>query len=414
MTNSKDFKDFSEQDFIDHPYFQDWIIAPDEEKNSFWENFLDANPEKKETIEKAKTLLKTITFKESWPTDEQVESSLNRALNVINGKERRTPVHKISTRVRPIYTKWMAAAAILLLVVCGLWFLVGRNKAEQPSVAITTKTKSEDIAPGGDKAILTLANGTKVILDTASNGAISKEGDVTVIKLNGQLAYQNSTSQLLNSTTIEYNTITTPKGGQYQLVLSDGSKVWLNAASSLRFPTAFIGKERRVELTGEGYFEIAHNSEKPFHVEVAGMDVEDLGTHFNINSYSDEPSVKTTLLEGKVLVKKKDQLVYLNPGQQAIIQADQDNIKIANDIDVDEVVAWKNGMFSFKNTPLENIMRQLERWYNVDVVYQGTIPQETFDGSISRNTNLSEVLKVLDYSNIRFSVKGNTITVLSQ
>src|SRR5579875_3491119 len=301
MTNSKDFKDFSEQDFINHPYFQEWIISPDEEKNGFWRTFLETHPEKSETIEKAKNLLNAVAFKESWPGDGHVERSLNNALDIINAKERKA-IGETPTKVKPLYrTWWMSAAAALILVLCGWWFMANRKTINSPSVAIIPK--SDDVAPGGNRAILTLADGKKVILDTANNGAVSKQGNVTVIKLNGQLAYQNSTSQPLNPSTVQYNTITTPKGGQYQLVLSDGSKVWLNAASSLRFPTAFVGKERRVELTGEGYFEVVHNAEKPFIVKVHtpsgdGGDVQDIGTQFNINSYSDEPSVKTTLLEG--------------------------------------------------------------------------------------------------------------------
>jgi ferric-dicitrate binding protein FerR (iron transport regulator) len=409
MTKSKDFKDFSEQDLIHHPYFQDWILSPDEEKDSFWQNFLTEYPEKKQAVENAGNLLKAIAFKESWPAEEKVERSLKDAFHVIS-----TTGKKASARLIPVsgslYRTWLAAAAVLVLIAFSWWLVADHNRVKKPSVAVSTRAK--DIAPGGNKAILTLADGSQVVLDTAGNGAITKQGSITVIKLdNGQLAYNKEGT---GSTAVLYNTITTPRGGQYQLVLADGSKVWLNAASSLRFPIAFTGKERRVELTGEGYFEVAHDVLKPFHVTVNNMDVQVLGTHFNINSYSDEPAAKTTLLEGRVMIKKNEKLVYLNPGQQAILPSGQDNIRVDYHADVEEAVAWKNGLFIFNNTPLEDIMRQIERWYNVDVVYQGNIPQDTFNGNISRNTNLSEVLKVLEYSNIRFRVEGNTITVLPQ
>jgi len=407
MTSRTRFKDYSEQDFINDKDFQDWVISSDEEKDRFWQEFLARHPEKKETVEKAKMLLRAIAFKETWPADEKVERSLTEALNTINQPCAKASAYRMHRKSGYMY-QWMAAAAVLVFIVCGLWFLVGREGDGKPSVAVTPKVK-QDIAPGGDKAILTLADGTQVVLDTANNGALTKQGNVTVIKLNGQLAYNKQGGI---PTEVLYNTISTPRGGQYQLVLSDGSKVWLNAESSLRFPTAFAGKERRVELTGEGYFEVAHNAEKPFHVKVNDMEVQVLGTHFNINSYSDEEAVKTTLLEGSVKVSKGDKMVLLHPGQQAVVQPEGAEIKVGYDVDTEEVVAWKNGLFVFNNTPLATIMKQLERWYDVEVVYQGKVPQDRFNGSISRNNNLSEVLKVLEYSDIKFRVEGKTITVL--
>ena len=405
MTTENNFRDFSEQDFINDPLFQDWILSPTEESDHFWQGFLVAHPEKKEATEKARTLLQAIAFKESWPVGERVEGSLAEALNTINEAGKKAPVYQMQARVKPLY-KWVAAA-ILVLVAGSLWIYNREPSKVSDDTAITTKP--QDIAPGGDKAILTLGNGTKVVLDTADNGAITRQGNVTVIKLNGQLAYNKEGGV---ATEVLYNTITTPRGGQYQIVLADGSKVWLNAESSLRFPTAFVGKQRKVELTGEGYFEVAHNEQQPFVVQRGDAEVQVLGTHFNVNGYTDEPSLKVTLLQGRVMVKKSDQLVYLNPGQQAVAQDGQQNIKVDYDVDTEEVTAWKNGLFVFNNTPLETIMKQLERWYDVEVVYQGTVPKDRFNGSISRDNNLSEVLKVLEYSNIKFSVQGKVITVL--
>lgn len=408
MITGNDFKDFNEQDFINHPLFQDWILYPTEERDRFWQDFFAAHPGKKEAAEKARTLLTAIAFEESWPEDEKIDGSLSNALNIINGNGKKTPVYNIRARVRPIY-KWVAAAVVLVLIASGLWMYSRQSSRVGNATAVTTA--AQDVAPGGDKAILTLGNGTKVVLDTAGNGAVTRQGNVTVVKLNGQLAYNKQDGA---ATEVLYNTITTPRGGQYQIVLADGSRVWLNAESSLRFPTAFAGKQRKVELTGEGYFEVAHNEQQPFVVQRGDAEVQVLGTHFNVNGYTDEPSLKVTLLQGRVRVKKNDQLVYLNPGQQAVVQGGQQSIKVDYDVDTEEVTAWKNGLFVFNNTPLETIMKQLERWYDVEVMYQGTVPQDRFNGSISRDNNLSEVLKVLEYSNIKFSVQGKVITVLPQ
>jgi ferric-dicitrate binding protein FerR (iron transport regulator) len=266
----------------------------------------------------------------------------------------------------------------------------------------------QDIAPGGNKAILTLADGTQVILDSANNGAITKQGNVTVIKLDdGQLAYNASST---STSALTYNTVTTPRGGQYQLVLSDGTKVWLNAASSLRFPTAFVGSERKVEMTGEGYFEVAHNDKKPFLVRAGGMDVEVLGTHFNINSYKDEMVTTTTLLEGAVQVSSvQGNMVNLRPGQQSVLSGSALRVSPA---DTDMAIAWKEGYFRFKNESVPAIMRKLSRWYDVEIVYRGGPGKEAFGGKISRSKTLAEVLEMLQSTKkIHFKIEERRIIV---
>jgi ferric-dicitrate binding protein FerR (iron transport regulator) len=399
------YQHFSEEDLMNDALFQEWIIRPDAQKDAFWNGFLQAYPEKSGTVETARQLLKHLAFKEDWPSEQKVQMSLEQALSAI--RKNGSPTGKL----RPIYRKWWmaAAAAVLLLLAGGWWFVQGSHNKQQPSIAATPKVP--DIAPGGNKAILTLADGTQVVLDSANNGALTKQGNVTVIKLDdGQLAYNASST---STSALTYNTVTTPRGGQYQLVLSDGTKVWLNAASSLRFPTAFVGSERKVEMTGEGYFEVAHNDKKPFLVRAGGMDVEVLGTHFNINAYEDEGAVKTTLLEGKVRASAANgQAVVLKPGEQARLFDGDAQLSKRNNADLDEVIAWKNQMFVFNSAPLASVMRQIERWYDVEVEYQGHIPQDRFIGTITRNTNLSEVLKVLEYSNVRFKVEGKKITVM--
>jgi ferric-dicitrate binding protein FerR (iron transport regulator) len=327
------------------------------------------------------------------------------AIFSVDEKEKETPVVPMRSR-RRVWLTVAAAAIFIILAGSAIWLL--NTKKEAPVVA-SRPSPAVDIKPGSDKAILTLADGRQVILDNVANGAVADQAGTKVIKIGGLLSYKE-----VNATEVVYNTITVPRKGKYQLILADGSKVWLNAESSLRFPNVFSGNERKVELTGEGYFEVAHNEKQPFIVQRGQAEVKVLGTHFNINGYEDEPSLKVTLLEGRVMVKKKEKLVFLSPGQQALVQPAQDNIRVDYDVDTEEVIAWKNDLFIFNSAPLESIMRQIERWYNVNVVYQGSIPQDRFNGNISRNTNLSEVLKVLEYSNIRFKVEGNTITVLPQ
>jgi len=316
---------------------------------------------------------------------------------------------KIGVKRARMLATIVAVAAILLLVFTTVFYLF-QNDKQQPGV-IARQDTAIDVAPGGDKAVLTLADGTKIVLDTAANGSLAQQGGISVIKLGGQLTYdaENGTKEVL------YNTITTPRGGQYQLELADGSKVWLNAASSLRYPTAFVGKERLVELIGEGYFEVAHNATQPFRVRVNAvsgqggqMEVTVLGTHFNINSYSDEPHAKTTLLEGRVQVKKGDRYIYLNPGQQASVEDGSSAIRVANNVDVEEVVAWKNGLIQFSGADLGVVMRNISRWYNIEVSYSN-IESAHLSGRVSRNLKLSQVITVLQESGIDVKMEGRRI-----
>jgi transmembrane sensor len=213
------------------------------------------------------------------------------------------------------------------------------------------------------------------------------------------------------SSEVVYNTISTPRGGQYQLMLADGSKVWLNAASSLRFPASFVGKERKVELLGEAYFEVAKNAKMPFKVKVNGMEVEVLGTHFNINSYENESTIRTTLLEGSVKINKNNSSSLLKPGQQAQMNK-AGEIKIINDADVEEAIAWKEGKFQFDRADIHDIMRQLTRWYDVDVEYKGTVSSH-FGGTISRDVNLSQVLNMLHLTGeVKFQVEDRKVVVM--
>lgn len=315
--------------------------------------------------------------------------------------------------VIPLYRRvWYRAmvASILILFTVWSYFVLNNPVSKQ----IAENQYENDISPGDDRAVLTLANGAQIVLESVANGAVTQQGNTKVIKLdNGQLAYSS-----LNRTSSEvlYNTISTPKGGQYQIVLADGSKVWLNAASSLRFPASFSGKERKVELSGEGYFEVAENPSVPFIVSVNGMQVEVLGTHFNVNAYHDESSIVTTLLEGSVSVKKQvstkpeSNMVILKPGEQADLAKDG-VLKINHAVNLTEVVAWKDGNFEFDNTPVTEIMRQVSRWYDVEIVYEGLLPTHQLTGQISRKVNLSQLIDMIQYTGIQIEIANKKIII---
>jgi hypothetical protein len=319
---------------------------------------------------------------------------------------------KVDERIRraenptvPIYRRkyYQMAAAILLFSMLSVLVIYKVRKAPVNLVA-----QNHDLAPGGNKAILTLANGAKINVGAIQNGALTAQPGTQIIKQNGQLAYEVSANS--NSTKISYNILTTPKGGQYHLILADGTNVWLNAASSLKYPTAFTGSERVVELTGEAYFEVVHNSKQPFKVKTANQTIQDIGTQFNVNAYDDEEASATTLVEGSVKIYDAKRAMLIKPGQQYLLKSNS-IAEVKSDVDIDEIVAWKNGMFQFDNADIKTIMRQISRWYNVDIEYQGQIPSSTYHGRISRNSNASAILKILQLSGINFTIEGRKIIV---
>ena len=308
---------------------------------------------------------------------------------------------------RMIYRWQAAAAAVLLVAMAGAayWFSIV-NPKQQRVASMPPKQYITNIVPGGNKAILQLADGTRIVLDTAKNGSLTRQGNVQIVKLDaGQLAYNTGGE----NTAVVYNTISTPRGGQFEITLQDGTKVWLNSGSSLYFPTAFKGKERRVVLTGEGYFEVAKNASMPFHVTINGADVSVLGTHFNIMGYTNENASKTTLLEGKVNVEQDGRVHQLEPGKEAIINNNTHTVKIA-DANIAQAIAWKNGFFRFKNTGIKEVMRQVERWYNVEVTYKSEGKEQDFTGVISRSDNVSALLQTLEMTGtVHFQIEQSSI-----
>jgi len=304
----------------------------------------------------------------------------------------------------------LAAASLTGLLIIGSLFWNNRQADSKPGVTFSQKaaTPVREIPPGGNKAILTLANGSSIVLGDVKNGALAQQGNTTIVKADGKLSYETAEKQ---SGSILYNTIVTPRGGQYQVVLPDGSEVWLNAASSLRFPTAFTGKDRRVEITGEAYFEIAKDAAKPFFVKVGNSEVQVLGTHFDIMAYTEESTLKTTLIEGSVRFVNGGNANILTPGQQSRLNKDG-RISIAGNIDASEVLAWKNGLFHFENAGIEDVMRQLSRWYDVDVAYENKREGNYFFADIPRTTNLSDALKALSLTGkVHFEIQGKKIIV---
>lgn len=306
--------------------------------------------------------------------------------------------------VLPVWRNIAAAAAVVLVALsAGLYFY----SDHKGSRSVDSVTLMNDIQPGGNKATLTLSNGKRISLNDVTNGKIAEEAGIKIEKTaDGQLIYTIADAKA--SRPGEFNTIETPKGGQYQLTLPDGTKVWLNAASSLKYPLDFKTKtHRKIKLIGEAYFEVAKDKQRPFIVETTMQTVEVLGTHFNINSYSDEPSSKTTLIEGSVKVSNKSGFKILQPGQQSSLT--ETKIELS-EIDIEDAKAWKNGLFVFSDEPLESIMRKVSRWYDVDIVYKGVDVNELYWGSISRYDNISKVLKKLSVTGgITFKIEGRRI-----
>jgi hypothetical protein len=312
----------------------------------------------------------------------------------------------------------VAAAIIIIVFSAGVYFYLNNKTGKTLAVTPTKSTPAgkKDIVPGSNKATLLLADGSALALDDERNGEVTRQGNSKVIKIDGKLAYNSS---YLNSNEVLYNTISTPRGGQYQVKLADGTLVWLNAASSLHFPTVFAGKERKVEITGEAYFEVAKNKDMPFIVVANGAEIQVFGTHFNVMAYNDESELTTTLLEGSVKFVSGAESGMLVPGQQSQLSK-SGRLRLVSNVDVNAVVAWKNGLFHFENAGIETVMKQLSRWYDVELVYQdknGPDYQnkkmgDLLHADIPRNTSLADVLKALEIAGgAKFEMDGKRIII---
>ncbi|SEB04095.1 FecR family protein [Pedobacter hartonius] len=339
--------------------------------------------------------------------DDRDKQALNELSAHLEEYSQKPPVIPM-TRRPGNFKRFAAAAAILIFSVIGAYLYLGQ--AEKPGTLVRSSKK--DILPGGNKATLTLSNGRQIILNDAKNGNLARQGLTAVQKTgDGLLAYQagktDGGGDNLTAHSDDHNMITTPRGGQYRVILPDGTVAWLNSVSSIRFPVAFPGKERKVVTTGEVYFEVAKDRNKPFIVSSAGQTVTVLGTHFNVMAYPEEGSIVTTLLEGSVSIAKGGQSRILKPGEQALAA---EHIRVTA-TDTDDAIAWKNGIMSFTDADIKTIMRKISRWYDIDIEYQGHITDRVFTGAISRKSSLSGILKILTLNGIQFSVQGNKLMI---
>ena len=321
------------------------------------------------------------------------------------------------SRMRPVYLirRWWAAAAVILCCIIGGFFLFLRgDRSATEKIAVTPGP----IVPGKEGAILTLSDGKQVVLDSLNNGLVADQDGTRISLENGKLGYDASAAS-----EARYNKMTTPRGRQFHLQLPDGTSVWLNAASSITYPTAFTGKERTVFISGEAYFDIAKDAHKPFRVKVNDqLDVEVLGTEFNVNAYQDEKSIKTTLLEGKIravveplinnssnrLIRKE---LILKPGQQITVSENQ-QVQLKDNADLNNVLAWRKGYFNFADADIPEVMRQLQRWYDIEIAYEGTIPNKVISGKMGRDLNLNDVLDILKQMKLNYRLEGRQLVII--
>jgi transmembrane sensor len=313
--------------------------------------------------------------------------------------------------IKVVYLAWVKYVAAMFFLTLGVTLYYNFNEKNKLTDLNIAVKHINDIQPGGNKAVLTLGNGKKILLDSANNGILAQQGSVSISKTkDGQIVYNVGGGDEEHFTN---NIIKTPNGGQYQVNLPDGTKVWLNASSSIRFPTAFVGRERRVELTGEAYFEVAKNAKKPFKVNLSNnLEVNVLGTHFNINAYQNSNSINTTLLEGSVALKTGVSIQKIIPGQQAQFNTQNSKLNIDSNVDLNQIIAWKNGYFSTESISLNDLMKEVERWYGVKVVYKDNV-QADFVAKIPRNINLSELVELLELTKlVKFKLNQNILTVM--
>lgn len=312
------------------------------------------------------------------------------------------PVIPVQKRWRTI--RWAAAAVFLLMSIGTVYFIVHRKQAPE-KLQIVAISNKRDIQPGHNGAVLHLSNGQMIILDSAQDGTLARQGTLKVVKENGILKYVGKADELI------YNEITTARGRQWQLTLSDGTKVYLNASSSIHYPLQFTGPVREVEITGEVYFEVAHNPRQPFRVKVGNQLIEDLGTAFNVNAYEEEQVTKTTLIQGLIRVTKGGASLMVLPGQE--VQAGETSrLVLEKHANVEQALAWKNGYFDFNGLDTRAIMRQLARWYGIEVRYEGQPSSALFEGRMQRNLLLSQALTGLGKCGVYCRREENTLIVL--
>jgi transmembrane sensor len=382
--------------------FLNYCFGRNDDDVRYWNKWLADHPEEEMRIEELKrTVILLGEVSQKRLRDKHFEELQQK----IAGSD---IIPVVKSKKRSIWKPAMAAASVVIVMSAAAMLF---RPASKP-VANNTIAQKNDIKPGSNKAVLTLANGQKITLTDSVNGQVAVQANVKIAKTaKGQIAYELPNGATGNDLAPGNNTIEAPTGGQWEVILPDQSKVWLNAKSSLTYPTYFTGNERKVQLKGEAYFEVAHNAQMPFKVSSKGQTVEVLGTHFDIMAYDDDIIMKTTLLEGSVKISNNGRSLILIPGEQA--QVSDAGTKVTNEIDLEDVMAWKNGYFKF-NDGLENVMRKISRWYNIEVKYASNVdPSLRFGGKISRYKNLSSALKIMELTgNVHFKVEGRRVTVM--
>lgn len=394
-------------------HLQGSLSQPEQEQLNLWVQQSDRNRRLFASVNDEEQIRQLVLLYAATETTDNNEAIiLSKIRQGMMASQSLVPVRKIH-----VLWRWSTVAAMALVVAGAGYFIINHKGKNDTTAAIKTITPN-DIPPASDGAILTLADGRKVVLDSMGNGVIATQNGAQVTLKDGALAYDKDAA----STTPVYNNLSTPRGRQFQLILPDGSKAWLNAASSLRYPTVFVGNERRVDVNGEVYFEVAKNPGMPFKVSIAtpaggpgGSVIEVLGTQFNVNAYENEKAVRTTLVEGSLKVVNlpangNTASAVLTPGKQAIITTDN-RLKVA-DADVDKAIAWKRGIFNFEDASLEEVMRQIERWYDIEVVYEKNVPDIKFGGKMSNDVSLQGLLKSLQESDVHFRLEGRKLIVL--
>lgn len=383
--------------------------TPDEKKEFL---ALLSNPEHSEKVrELAGEAWHQFEPSEEVFSDDQSRTMLENILGKATAHSVEAPV--IPSRRRPFYRRSLAAAAVFIFACTGAALYLLRTPSQKDG-GITGPASSEQaavrIVPGGERAYLTLADGSVIALDTAVNGTVTVQGNSKVMKMDDRLMYDGTTGTA--NMPVVYNTISTPRGGEYRITLADGTRVWLNAASSLRFPIAFTGPDRSVSLAGEAYFEVSKHTGKAFKVMLAdSVEIEVMGTSFNVMAYDDEKDIKTTLAEGKVKVSRPGRSIQLLPMQQAVAARGSAELSVGP-VDMEEALAWKEGRFYFNNDNILSIMRKLSRWYNVEVYYDGPVPAGHYEGAIRRQAEIGQVLEILELpGGINFEIKENRIMV---
>lgn len=342
---------------------------------------------------------------------EKNDKALRRFMASANFRDRSVPEYNSTPAIRRVHflRRWGSAAAAILILAIGIITIVKRssNRQSTPSNTPNVSVSSPDVLPGTNKALLTLSDGTTITLDSTANGAIARQGNASIVKLsNGQIVYDLKGAP---QGQVMMNTMVTPRGGQYQLVLPDGTRVWLNAASSITYPAVFVGNDRKVKVSGEVYMEVAKDKARPFLVDVDGRSVvQVLGTSFNINAYPDEGNIKTTLVEGSI---RTGHGVILKPGQQAILS---DNDPAATKVlaaNIGQTLAWKNGIFDFEDADLQTVTRQLERWYDIDIKLEHGLPGFKTEGQVDRGVKLSGIIRFLNNFGLKTRLEGRTLII---